>query len=141
MIAYERGRKMAVEFGLEQPADLKPILTKLEIEVVPWRFNGRVREVVLEGYIGIDDRLSEAWSRWLTAHAIGHHLLHTGASFYLESWQWVNRVKAERQAEEFAAGLLAPFDTGWPTTAKRLARRTRIPESKAEYLLDLISRA
>ncbi|MDA1036520.1 MAG: hypothetical protein O3B65_06545 [Chloroflexi bacterium] len=63
------------------------------------------------------------------------------ASFYLESWQWVNRVKAERQAEEFAAGLLAPSDTGWYTTVKRLARRTRIPESKAEYLLDLVGRA
>ncbi len=141
MIAFERGRQVAIECGLEQPADLKPLLTKLGIEVVPWHFNGRVREVVLEGHIGIDDRLSEAWSRWLTAHAIGHHLLHTGASFYLESWQWVNRVKAERQAEEFAAGLLAPHDTSSPSTVKRLAGRTRIPESKAEYLLDLISRA
>ena len=77
MIAFERGRKMAIEHCLEEPADLKPLLTHLGIEVVPWRFSGRVREVVLEGHIGIDDRLSEAWCRWLTAHAIGHHLLHT----------------------------------------------------------------
>ena len=141
MIAFERGRQMAIECELEQPADLNPLLTRLGIEVVSWCFNGRVREVVIEGHIGIDDRLSEPWSRWLTAHAIGHHLLHTGASFYLESWQWVNRVKAERQAEEFAAGLLAPIATGRVVTARGLARRTRIPEPKAEYLLDLLSRA
>ena len=141
MIAFERGRKMAIECGLEQPADLNPLLSKLGIEVVPWHFNGRVREVVIEGHIGIDDRLSEPWSRWLTAHAIGHHLLHTGASFYLESWQWVNRVKAERQAEEFAAGLLAPLGANRALTVKGLARRTRIPESKAEYMLDLVSRS
>ena len=140
MIAFERGMEMAIEYGVEQPADLRPLLSKLGIEVVPWRFTGRVREVVLEGHIGIDERLGEAWTRWLTAHAIGHHLLHTGASFYLESWQWVNRVKAERQAEEFAAGLLAPRATASPATAKRLALRTRIPESKAEYMLDLMRR-
>ena len=136
MIAFERGRALARTHGLEPPVDLKPLLEKLSLEVVPWRFDGRVREVVIAGVIGIDSRLSSAWTRWLTAHAIGHHLLHTGTSLYLESWQWVNRVKAERQAEEFAAGLLLPPGQG-PATVKGIARRCGIPETKAELVCAL----
>ena len=99
MRAYEMGRALAHSVRLEPPADLGPLLRRLGLEVVPWPFKGRVREVIIDRAIGIDGRLSEPRVRWLTAHAIGHHLLHTGTSLYLESWQWVNRVKAERQAE------------------------------------------
>ena len=137
MLAYERGRDLAQRYRMEPRADLRPMLRDLGVEIVPWRFDGRVREVIIEGCVGIDDRLGEAWTRWLTAHAVGHHLLHTGASLYLESWQWVSKVKAERQAEEFAAGLLS---LGWsvrPATPKGLARRLGIPESKAELILAL----
>jgi hypothetical protein len=87
MIAFERDRALAAEFNLDPPADLRQILESLSIEVIPWRFGGRIREVIIEGRIGIDDRLSGPWTRWLTAHALGHHLLHTGTSLYLESWQ------------------------------------------------------
>ncbi|MDA1175125.1 MAG: hypothetical protein O2826_11500 [Chloroflexi bacterium] len=83
----------------------------------------------------IDDRLGDAWTRWLTAHALGHHVLHVGASLYLEDWQWVNRNKAERQAEEFAAGLLAGPAPRRPATPKGLARRLGIPEPKAEFVI------
>ena len=131
MIAFQRGRALAAEYSVNPPADLDPVLAKLGIAVVPWRFAGRVREVVIEGTIGIDDRLSEPWVRWLTAHALGHHLLHTGTSLYLESWQWVSRVKAERQAEEFASGLLLPNDLAGVRGHRALARRCGIPEAKA----------
>jgi len=137
MIAFERGRELAQEYRLEARADLRPVLHDHRIEIIPWRFEGRVREVIVEGCVAIDDRHGEAWTRWLTAHALGHHLLHTGASLYLESWQWVNKVKAERQAEEFAAGLLAAGYPRRPATAKGLARRLGIPESKAELILTL----
>ena len=137
MIAYERGRDLAQRYRLEPRADLRPMLRDLRMEIVPWRFEGRVREVIVEGCVGIDDRFGEAWTRWLTAHALGHHLLHTGASLYLESWQWVSKVKAERQAEEFAAGLLSANALQRPTTAKSLARRLGIPEAKAELILEL----
>ena len=138
MIAFERGREMAQHYRLEGRADLRPMLHDLGIEVLPWRFGGRVREVIFEGCIGIDDRFGEAWTRWLTAHALGHNLLHTGASLYLESWHWVSKVKAERQAEEFAAGLLAGPDPQRPATPKGLARRLGIPEVKAEFTMSLV---
>jgi Zn-dependent peptidase ImmA (M78 family) len=135
MIAFERGLDIAQRLEFDQRADLRPLLQELGVEVVPWRFDGRIREVIIQGHIGIDDRLSEPWTRWLTAHAIGHHLLHTGASLYLESWQWVNRSKAERQAEQFAAGLLSGPTVRIPATTKGLARRLGIPEIKAEFVL------
>jgi hypothetical protein len=131
VIAFDQGKAFARRFALESPADLKPLLDDLGLEVVPWRFSGRVREVIVEGVVGIDDRLSPSWVRWLTAHAIGHHVLHTGTSFYLESWQWVNRRKAERQAEEFVAGLLTPQGLSSLVGRRRLSRRCGIPETKA----------
>jgi Zn-dependent peptidase ImmA (M78 family) len=99
-----------------------------------------VREVGIEGTIGLDERLSERWVRWLTAHAIGHHLLHTGTSLYLESWQWVDRLKAERQAEEFAADLLLPQDSGRVHGHRGVARRCGIPDAKAELAWSLLER-
>jgi hypothetical protein len=133
--AFERGRQMAAQFDLDQRADLQPILNELGIELIPWRFGGRLREVIIEGHVGIDDRLGDAWTRWLTAHALGHHVLHVGASLYLEDWQWVNRNKAERQAEQFAAGLLAGPEQTRRITPKGLARRLGIPEPKAELII------
>ena len=138
MIAFERGRDVAQRYRLEPRANLRPLLGEIGIEVVPWRFHGRVREVIVEGCVGIDDRLSEAWTRWLTAHALGHHLLHTGASLYLESWQWVSKVKAERQAEEFAAGLLSADVRVRPASPRALARRLGIPEAKAAFILTIL---
>ena len=134
MHAFAMGRSSR----LDAPADLSPVLRSLGLEVVPWRFEGRVREVIIEDAVGIDDRLPATWVRWLTAHAVGHRLLHTGTSLYLESWQWVNRVKAERQAEEFAAGLLVPTAAGRLTGARIVAARCGIPASKAAWALGLL---
>ncbi len=136
MRAYERGRSLASTHGLEPPVDLAALLRELGLEVVPWRFEGRVREIIVDGTIGIDDRLPEQWVRWLTAHAVGHHVLHTGTSLYLESWQWVGKVKAERQAEEFAAGLLVPA-LQRAVGPRLLSRRYGIPEAKAAWLTTL----
>ena len=137
MRSYELGRSLARSTGIEPPADLEPLLSQLGIEVVPWRFAGRIREVIIDGTVGIDDRMAEPWTRWLTAHAIGHHLLHTGTSLYLESWQWVSRVKAERQAEEFAAGLLLPAGDALGAGPRTLAHRCGIPEAKVAWALGL----
>ena len=137
MRAFAVGRALALSAGLEPPADLAPLLGRLGLEVVPWRFEGRVREVIIGSAVGIDERLPEPWARWLTAHAVGHRLLHTGTSLYLESWQWVNRVKAERQAEEFAAGLLLLADAGRFAGSRTVASRCGIPELKAAWALAL----
>ncbi len=132
MIGLQLGRDLARSLSAEPPLDLAPLLDRLGLEAVRWRFRGRLREMIMEGIVGIDDRLPEPWVRWLTAHAIGHHLMHTGTWLNLRSWQWVDRVKAERQAEEFAAGLFEPRDSGSRAIGPAaLARRIGIPERKA----------
>ena len=136
MRAFRLGRDLAKRHAIQSGGDLGPVLRSLGLEVVPWRFRGRLREVIFEGAIGIDVSLPENWQRWLTAHAIGHHSLHTGTSLYLASWQWVNRVKEERQAEEFAAGLLMPPDAMVGVGEARLAARCGVPREKARWALE-----
>ena len=135
MIAYAVARDLVRSLHLRPPVDLALVLAELGLETTDWRFRGRLREVIMDGVIGIDNRLPEPWVRWLTAHAVGHHLLHTGTSFYLDCWQWVNRLKAERQAEEFAAGLLMPPGSAYLGQApSAVARRLGVPQSKVPWL-------
>ena len=107
------------EHKLSVPVDLKRLSVELGLDVVAFPFQGRLKEVIIDGVIGVKPGLARSSFRWLVAHAIGHHMLHVGTSFYLESWQWVNHAKAEKQAEEFAAWLLGGPD-GWQYTAKEL---------------------
>ena len=133
MRAFRLGRDLAERYAIQPGGDLTPLLQGLGLEVEPWRFRGRLREVIFEGAIGIDESLP--------AHAIGHHALHTGTSLYLASWQWVNRVKAERQAEEFAAGLLLPPQAMNGVGEVRLAARCGVPREKARWALEKLGPA
>ena len=136
MRAFERGREEAKR-ATGPPADPAVIAAALGVEIVRWPFSGRIMEVAIDGVVAIQQRLSPAWERWLIAHALGHHLLHTGAAFHLDGWKWVSRFKAERQAEEFAAGLFTPPDAWALKGPTALARRLRLPESKVEFALPL----
>ena len=121
---------------LSIPVDLRGLAAQLGLEVVSFPFDGRIKEVIIGRTIGVQPGLPRPWFRWYVAHAIGHHLLHVGTSFYLESWQWVNHAKAERQAEEFAAWLVggpdgwrrAASDVGVPADKLTLVRRLTSPQ-------------
>ena len=132
------GRLMAAqiwrEHNLRTPVDLRRLTRALGLRVVEFPFSGRLKEVIIDGVIGVRPGLPRAEFRWLVAHATGHHLLHVGTSFYLESWQWVNRAKAERQAEEFAACLLGGPD-GWRLSAPELG----IPDTKFLLVAEVTS--
>ena len=119
---------------LRIPVNLKRLVAELRLEVITFPFRGRILEVVIDGVIGVRSGLPRPWFRWYVAHAIGHHVLHVGTSFYLDDWQWVNHAKAERQAEEFAAWLLGGPD-GWRSTASEIG----IPNEKLHLLRDLAS--
>jgi hypothetical protein len=138
MRAFDAGQREAKRVGLEPGGSLRPLVQALGLEVVPWRFAGRVREVIVDGVVGVDAGAPRPWARWLVAHAAGHHLLHTGSSLYLDSWRWVERSKAERQAEEFAAGLLLAALAQSPSPAA-LARRACVPVPKAEWAWRLLT--
>ena len=110
---------------LHVPVDLQALTSDLGLEVVPFPFRGRLKEAIIDGVIGVRPGLSRPWFRWVVAHGLGHHMLHVGTAFYLESWQWVNNAKAERQAEDFAARLLGGPE-GWAHTARELG----VPDEK-----------
>ena len=120
--------------NLRTPVDLRRLTRALGLRVVEFPFRGRLKEVIIDGVIGVRPGLSRAEFRWLVAHATGHHLLHVGTSFYLESWQWPNRAKAERQAEEFAACLLGGPE-GWRFSAAELG----IPDAKIALVSQVTS--
>ena len=130
MIGRQAADELSRTLELTLPVDLRPVISHLGLEVVHWPFAGRLREVIFDGVIGVDMRLPKPWVRWLVAHAVGHHLLHTDACFYLDSWRWVSRVKAERQAEEFATALLTPAAPMDGVSPERAARRLGVPVSK-----------
>ena len=120
-----RAQELWDRYGLEVPVDLKRLVAELGIEVTSFPFRGRIKEMIVDGVIGVESGLPRPWFRWYVGHAIGHHALHVGTGFYLESWQWVNNAKAEQQAEEFAARLL-----GGPEGSRRTAEELRIPAEK-----------
>ena len=135
MLGRTRAAALWDRFQLSPPVELRWIASELGLSVVVFPFRGRIKEVIIDGVIGVQPGLRRLWFRWYVAHAIGHHILHVGTSFYLDSWQWVSHAKAERQAEEFAAWLLAGPD-GWRLSASELG----IPSEKLALVQTLASR-
>ena len=133
------GKAKALELwhqrDLSVPVNLRRLVGELGLEVVTFPLKGRLKEVIIDGIIGVKPGLSRPWFRWCIAHAIGHQTLHVGTSLYLESWQWPAHSKAERQAEEFAAWLLCG-----PTWLQFSARELGVPEEKLAFLKNLNTR-
>ena len=127
-----RAADLWLRHDLRIPVDLKRLAAELDIEVLTFRFKGRIKEMIVGQVIGVRPGMPRPWFRWYVAHGIGHHQLHVGTSFYLESWQWSIHAKAERQAEEFAARLLGG-PHGWHHTPRELG----VPPEK--YLLIRVS--
>ena len=105
--------------GLSIPVDLRRLAEELGLRVETWPFEGGVNELIVHESIGVRPGLPRPWFRWCVAHAIGHHVMHVGTPFFLEQWQTSVRAKAERQAEEFAAFLVAGYE-GWSRPAWEL---------------------
>ena len=125
MLGKRKAEELWRRHRLTIPVDLRLLVAELDLEIVTFPFRGRIKEMIVEGVVGVRPGLPRRWFRWYVAHAIGHHVMHLGTSFYLESWQWVNNAKAEQQAEEFAARLL-----GGPEGSRRTAEELRIPSEK-----------
>ena len=129
------GRVKAMELWhrheLAVPVDLKRLAEELGLQVTTFPFRGRINEMIVGGVVGVRPGLSRPWFRWYIPHAIGHHMLHVGTSFYLESWQWVSHARAERQAEEFAAWLLSG-----PNGARSTATELGVPLKKYPLMLE-----
>ena len=132
MRARDKAADLWDRHGLSVPVDLRRLAVELGLEVVSFPFKGRIKEAIIGRTIGVQPGLPRPWFRWYVAHAIGHHVLHVGTSFYIQSWQWVNHAKAERQAEEFAACLVAG-----PDGAHVAAGELGIPRDKVSLVRGL----
>ena len=71
-------------YDLSIPVDLRRLVDDLGLDVVDFPFHGRIKEIIVDGVIGVQPGLTRPWFRWYVAHAIGHHLMHVGTGFYLD---------------------------------------------------------
>ena len=63
------------------------------------------REIEVDGYICIAERLGLEESRWYIAHALGHKMMHEGNHLWIYKWTMLG-YKFEREAQDFAQTLL-----------------------------------
>ena len=64
-----------------------------------------LKEMGIGDVICVALRLDPAWQRWVTAHAIGHRLLHPGNHLWIRLHTGLAQ-RFEREAEDFARALL-----------------------------------
>ena len=98
MYSKDKAAEIWHQYRLVLPVDLKRLVADLHLEVVTFPFRGRVKEMIVDGVIGVQPGLARPWFRWYVAHAIGHHLLHVDTSFYLESVLAVGQPRQGRAA-------------------------------------------
>jgi hypothetical protein len=104
-------RRLHALTGITPPVPLEPILEREDIIVEPYDFRGRLTELMCQRVVLIRRELYEnvCERRYLTAHALGHHFLHTGSFFSLSTQlEWWSAVSKEGEADRFAALLLCP---------------------------------
>ena len=109
MKAEERARELLAHYPGPVPVDVEGIAEGEGLEVVEWRLHV-MEEMFLWPCIAVQRGLSQAWRRWVIAHALGHHLLHRGNQLWFRRHDDVMRRRQEVQAEQFAAWLLMPQD-------------------------------
>ena len=63
------------------------------------------REIEVDGYICIAERLGLEESRWYIAHALGHKMMHEGNHLWIYKRTMLG-YKFEREAQDFAQTLL-----------------------------------
>lgn len=90
--------------------DLERIASKLGLIVLEEELAGRLSEVYFGDAIVVRRDLPKAVKRELIAHAIGHHLMHSGNHLTLEGNTYSFGNYHEKQANVFAAWLLVPED-------------------------------
>ena len=106
--AQRKAAELRRRLGLCGRVDAEAVASILGLEVVAWPM--RVQEEMQMGrYIGVAERLDARWRRWVTAHAIGHRLLHSGNQLWIRDHTSLNGL-FEREAEEFARALLIDVD-------------------------------
>ena len=102
--ARRRAGSLRRRLGLCGRVDAVEVANALGLEV--WLRDFEVqKEIQISGHIAVARRLEPEWRRWVTAHAIGHRLMHAGNHLEMRAHTDLPR-SWEREAEEFAHALL-----------------------------------
>ena len=127
-------RRIAEHTARNHGRDPWKVASRLGVRVSRARLPGRHREMYVERHglapasaVVIATDADDAEARELLAHALGHHLMHAGDRVSGQS-QAVWSGRHEREAEDFAALLLAPD--------YRLAKLAGGPEAHAVELAE-----
>ncbi len=102
--AQRRGADLRRKLGLTGRVDAEAVANMHGYPVVRWPLV-KQKEIEVDGFIGIAERLGPEESRWYIAHALGHKMMHEGNQL----WVYKNTMlgaRYEREADDFAHSLL-----------------------------------
>ena len=102
--AQRRGVELRRRLELRGRVDAEAVANHLGLVVQLWPLEVQ-EEMQMDGFISVAERLSPRWRRWVTAHAIGHRLLHPGNHLWIRDHTSFGS-RFEREAEDFARALL-----------------------------------
>lgn len=123
-LARTKGRELRERYNLPTPVDVEALAKHLGIKLVT-RDLSEMDDALIRRRLGVARDQDQAHRRWAIAHGIGHFLLHKGDNVI-----WFRRHTQlgnlwERQAEEFARGLLVDWEEG--ENAHTIAWRCGVP--------------
>ena len=124
--------------GLSFPVDVELLAEAEGCKLIDWPLLEPYTEIKRDQWIGLAKDLSQPERRHLIAHALGHHLMHTGNQVSLYERDKIIVSQQERQAEEYAAHILMPeeeLEKLGPMPISELADYFGVPEELVELRL------
>ena len=80
--AQRKAADLRCKLELRGRVDAEAVANHLGLVVQPWPLKVQ-EELQVDGFICVAERLGPRWRRWVTAHAIGHRLLHPGNHLWI----------------------------------------------------------
>lgn len=102
--AQQRGADLRRKLGLTGRVDAEAVANIMGYPVKRLPLV-KQKELEIDGFIGIAERLGPECSRWYIAHALGHKLMHPGNQLWVYRKTMLGN-KHEREANDFAHTLL-----------------------------------
>jgi len=117
------------------PVDVETLAAAEGLECVYWPFRGSVKEVKQGNVVGLAEGVDRAERRYLIAHSLGHHLMHTGNQLSFYHQQFGMCARTEREANLCAAHILIPEEElakVWDLEVWEIAEHFDVPEELAQ---------
>ena len=113
MRATDKGRLLRRKYRLTGGVDVEALADSMGLRVYTWDLPAaEVHEMMLGRDIAVSEELDAPARRWAIAHGIGHKVLHPGNQLWLRAHTML-AIPYERQAEQFAYGLLVDEEEAW----------------------------